>query len=44
MKPLTFSAVDDLGFAAAAGHLDEGQAPARYEPKSLGPLLELRNS
>jgi hypothetical protein len=43
LKPLTFSAVDDLGFAAAAGQLDGAQAPGRYEPKSLGPLLELHS-
>jgi hypothetical protein len=43
VKPLTFSAVDELGFAAAAGHLNGAEAPARYEPKSLGPLLELQS-
>jgi hypothetical protein len=43
VKPLTFSAVDELGFAAAAGHLNGAQAPAQYEPKSLGPVLELHN-
>lgn len=43
MRSLTFTAVDELGFAAAAGNLDPRQPPARYEPKRLGPLLELRN-
>lgn len=40
-KPLTFSAVDGLAFAAAAGHLDGPQASCRYVPNELGPLLEL---
>lgn len=38
--PLTFAAVDGLGFAAASGRLALSQ-PARYLPASLGPLLEL---
>ena len=38
--PLTFAAVDGLGFAAASGRLALSQ-PARYLPGSLGPLLEL---
>ena len=40
-KPLTFSAVDGLAFAAAAGHLDGPQASCQYVPNRLGPLLEL---
>jgi len=40
-KPLTFSAVDGLGFAAATGSLDAAQKSAPYAPHSLGPLLEL---
>lgn len=43
VRPLTFSAVDELGFAAAAGQLYRGQPPTRYEPTHLGPLLELGN-
>ena len=39
-KPLTFSAVDALGFAAVQGQLDAGPLPAPYAPKRLGPLLE----
>ena len=38
--PLTFAAVDGLGFAAASGRLALSQ-PARYLSASLGPLLEL---
>jgi hypothetical protein len=40
-RPLTFSAIDELGFAAATGKLDTGNLPARYVPTRLGPLLEL---
>jgi hypothetical protein len=40
-RPLNFSAVDELGFAAAAGQLDIGNLPARYVVTRLGPLLEL---
>jgi hypothetical protein len=40
-KPLTFSAVDGLGFAAATGSLDAAHRSAPYAPHSLGPLLEL---
>jgi hypothetical protein len=40
-KPLTFSAVDGLGFAAATGSLDAAHKSAPYAPHSLGPLLEL---
>jgi hypothetical protein len=39
--PLTFSAVDGLGFAAATGSLDAAHRSAPYAPHSLGPLLEL---
>lgn len=38
--PLTFAAVDGLGFAAATGRLEVNQT-AQYVPASLGPLLEL---
>jgi anti-sigma regulatory factor (Ser/Thr protein kinase) len=38
--PLTFAAVDGLGFAAANGRLAANQT-TRYLPASLGPLLEL---
>ena len=41
IKPLTFSAVDGLGFAAATGSLDAAHRSAPYAPHSLGPLLEL---
>ena len=41
MEPLTFSAVDDLAFAAEAGCFDLGNVRGRYEPRSLSPLLEL---
>ena len=40
-RPLTFSAVDGLGFAAAGGQRDAAQSLSRYVPNSLGPLLEL---
>ena len=40
-KPLTFSAVDGLGFAAANGSLHAAYTSAPYAPQSLGPLLEL---
>jgi hypothetical protein len=40
-RPLTFSAVDGLGFAAATGSLDAAHRSAPYAPHSLGPLLEL---
>lgn len=39
--PLTFAAVDGLGFAAAAGRLEAANKTERYAPASLGPLLEL---
>jgi hypothetical protein len=39
--PLTFAAVDGLGFAAAAGRLEAAKQTERYAPASLGPLLEL---
>src|SRR5690349_20268097 len=40
-KVLTFSAVDDLGFAAARGLLRLEYLPHLYSPNKLGPLLEL---
>lgn len=40
-RPLTFGAVDDLGFAAANGRLDAAEQSAPYAPNGLGPLLEL---
>lgn len=40
-KPLTFTAVDELGFAAERGLLDPAQLGLRYRPQGLGPLLEL---
>ena len=40
-KPLTFTAVDGLGFAAATDSLDAARRSAPYAPHSLGPLLEL---
>lgn len=40
-KPLTFTVVDELGFAAARGLLNPAQLSARYRPQGLGPLLEL---
>jgi hypothetical protein len=40
-KPLTFSAVDGLGFAAANGTLQAAHRTAPYSPESLGPLFEL---
>jgi hypothetical protein len=39
--PLTFDAVDGLGFAAARGLIRAAQGSAPYSPTSLGPLLEL---
>ena len=39
-RPLTFSAVDGLGFAAAGGQIAAARLPALYAPNSLGPLLE----
>jgi len=39
--PLTFAAVDGLGFAAARGLLHAAQESAPFLPTSLGPLLEL---
>jgi hypothetical protein len=41
--PLTFGAVDGLGFAASAGRLKNATQNTRYLPTSLGPLLELLN-
>ena len=41
-RPLTFSAIDELAFMAAAGTLDPSQLPARYVLLRLGPLLELQ--
>jgi hypothetical protein len=38
--PLTFEAVDGLGFAAARGLLRAGQMGEPYTPTNLGPLLE----
>lgn len=40
-QPLTFAAVDGLGFAAARGLLRAAQDSAPYCPTSLGPLFEL---
>jgi hypothetical protein len=40
-QPLTFAAVDGLGFAAARGLLRAAQGSGPYLPRSLGPLLEL---
>lgn len=40
-KPLTFRAVDGLGFAAATGTLQAAHRTSPYSPESLGPLLEL---
>jgi hypothetical protein len=34
--PLTFAAVDGLGFAAAAGRLEAAKQTERYAPASLG--------
>jgi hypothetical protein len=39
-RPLTFSAVDGLGFAAAEGRIEAARRSAPYVPDSLGPLLE----
>lgn len=41
MKPLTFSAVDDLAFAAEGGHPDLARVREQYMPTTLSPLLEL---
>jgi hypothetical protein len=38
--PLTFGAVDGLGFAAFRGRLDAAQPVSQYAPESLGPLFE----
>lgn len=40
-KPLTFSAVDGLSFAATRGMLAAAQRSAPYVPVSIGPLFEL---
>jgi len=40
-RPLTFGAVDGLGFAAANGRLDAAEQSAPYASNGLGPLLEL---
>lgn len=40
-RPLTFSIVDGLAFAAARGRLDATQLPTPYALGNLGPLLEL---
>jgi hypothetical protein len=40
-RPLTFGAVDGLGFAAANCRLDAAEQSAPYAPNGLGPLLEL---
>lgn len=40
-KPLTFSAVDGLGFARATGNLHAAHRSAPFSPGRLGPLLEL---
>lgn len=39
-KPLSFAAVDELAFAATTD-VDFMRWPAKYEPRSLGPLFEL---
>lgn len=41
MEPLTFSAVDDLAFAAESGCLDPNIVCGQYAPKTMSPLLEL---
>ena len=41
IRPLSFSAVDGLGFAAAGGQLEASHPPSPYVPDTLGPLLEL---
>ncbi len=41
IAPLTFNTVDDLGFAATNGSIDEVAKPTRYAAKTLGPLVEL---
>lgn len=38
---LSFSAVDGLAFAAAAGRLNPDELDQRYLPTNLGPLIEL---
>jgi hypothetical protein len=40
IKPLTFSAVDGLAFAATTGGLEKTQSHGMFTPTSLGPLLE----
>lgn len=40
-RPLTFSAVDGLGFAVASGNFDAAERSAPFAPDRLGPLLEL---
>src|SRR2546430_7301768 len=40
-KPLTFSAVEGLGFTPSTGSLDAAHRSAPFAPHSLGPLLEL---
>jgi hypothetical protein len=40
-KPLSFHAVDGLGFAAATGQSAAARAVAPYVPTDLGPLLEM---
>lgn len=40
-KALSFNALDDLGFAAAAGQIDRAQQLASFAPARLGPLMEL---
>ena len=41
LRPLSFSAVDDLGFAGQLGRLDGRAAKAVFSSSSIGPLLEL---
>jgi hypothetical protein len=43
-RPLTFSAVDGLGFAAASGNIDAAEQSGPYLPRDLGPFLELFHS
>jgi len=43
-RPLTFSAVDGLGFAAVSGNIDAAEQSGLYLPRDLGPLLELFHS
>src|SRR5579883_1652618 len=40
-KPLTFTAVDDLAFAAANDLLNKKDSGLRFTPLTLGPLFEL---